>query len=250
MPELAQLPWTLIEKGNTQKGVNFRVLKFLHQYFQGSKTLSSLLDAPCGQGEFLKAVKQFFPKAELEGQDLFASPLPEIKQHFRKGDLKVTFTGLDDRKFDVITCISGVMVFDHVSGFIENASRHTKTEGLFVLTNDNILTVRDRLSFLFFGRLKRFKLHYSVEEGNWNVLLVQALWKLLRLNKFEVIKVEYCSYYAEDILFLPLALILFPIWWMFIHFGKGEMDAQTRKQLFPFAALLARHYIIYSRKLN
>jgi hypothetical protein len=237
-----------IEKGNTQKGVNKNIIHFLRDYYKNPQDLKTLFDAPCGQGEFLKSLKHFFPGAHVEGQDLFATPLPEIKNNFHRGDLKTAFLN-KTQKFDVITCISGVMVFDNVSGFVEKADQHLSPGGLLIVTNDNILTLRDRLSFLFFGRLKRFKLAYDVQEGNWNVMLIQGIWKLLRMNKFEVIKVEYTSHYAEDLLFAPLALVLYPLWWLYIRFSKGEMDQKTRQKLFPFSALLARHYIIYSKKI-
>ena len=247
MNSTASLSLDVVEKGNTQKGVNKNVIRFLCNYYKDPKKLTSVFDAPCGQGEFLRSLKRFFPGAHIEGQDLFAEPLPEIKDHFHRGDLRTAFLN-KTQKFDVITCISGVMVFDHVTGFIETADKHLNHGGLLIITNDNILTLRDRFSFLFFGRLKRFKLPYSVEEGNWNVMLIQGLWKLLRMNKFEIVKVEYASHYAEDLLFAPLAVILYPFWWLYIKLSKGEMDQKTRQELFPFSALLARHYIIYAQK--
>ncbi len=247
MENSVRLPWHLIEKGNTQKDVNKSIIRFLTGYYPNTSDLKSVFDAPCGQGEFLRSLKRFFPNTHVEGQDLFASPLPEIAQNFLRGDLRNTFLNKTD-KFDVITCISGVMVFDHVSGFVEKAEKHINPGGLLIVTNDNVLTLRDRLSFLFFGRLKRFKLGYSVQEGNWNVMLIQGLWKLLRMNKFEVLKVEYTSFYAEDLVFAPVALVLYPLWWLYIRFSKGEMDQKTRRELFPLSSLLSRHYIIYARK--
>lgn len=240
---MGSYPSHLVEKGNTQKDVNKKILEFL---IDQANPPSSLFDAPCGEGEFLIAFRRFFPQARLAGQDLFAKPLTEIKEVFSRGDLKSAF--VDQKNYDVITCISGVMVFDHVSSYIEKAATRLNPQGYLILTNDNILTVRDRLSFLFFGQLKRFKLIYSPQEGNWNVVLIQALWKLVKANKLKLVKVEYTSFYPEDFLFLPLALLLYPIWWCKIYFSRGEMDSTTRRQLFPFAALLARHYIIYAQK--
>lgn len=244
---MSTIDWNQIDRGSTQKGVNRAILKFLLSYFQ-TKKLEFLLDVPCGKGEFLNTIKKIFPDSEIEGYDLFATPLPEIKNFFKTSDIKTIFSEHDGNKCDVITCISGVMVFDHVSSFIENASRHLKPDGWLIITNDNVITVRDRLSFLFLGRLRRFKLIYSRDEDIWNVVLIQALWKHLQQNGFNNIKVQYTSCYLEDFIFLPLAILIYPYWWLAIYLTKGEMDVETRKKLFPFIALLARHYVIYAQK--
>jgi len=242
-----KINWDLITKGNTQKGVNKAILRFLYGHSH-QHPVRSLLDAPCGQGDFLRSFQTVFPGSHMEGFDLFCEPLPEVRPYFKKADFKNLFQNLKSSQFDVITNISGVMVADQVSDFISEAKKHLNPNGILVLTNDNILTVRDRLSFLLFGRLKRFKLFFSPEEGNWNVVLIQGLWKQLKSNGFDIQKVEYTSFYLEDFLFFPLALLMYPLMWLHLLFGKGEMDFHSRKMLFPFSALLARHYVIYAQK--
>lgn len=236
-----------VEDGNTYRGVNRAILRFLWDW-NVHAPITSVLDAPCGQGEFLKGVQQTFPQARLAGQDLFADPLPEIAHAFRRGNQSEGFTGIEGQTFDVITNISGVMVMDGVLAILNRTRQHLLPGGLLVVTNDNILTVRDRLSFLFLGRVKRFKLLMRPSEGNWNLLPIQSLWKLLRTNGFKIRKVEYTATFKEDWLFLPLALLIYPIWWLSFAFKKGEMDGATRRQLFPFKALLARHYIFYTQR--
>lgn len=241
--------WNLITQGNTQKRVNQTILRSLFEYSQ-SQPLTSLLDAPCGQGDFLKSFKLVFPDSKVEGYDLYCEPLPEVAPYFKKGDIKNLFQNIGQRKFDVISHISGLMVLDQASNFISEAKNHLNDKGFLILTNDNILTIRDRLSFLFFGHLKRFKLLYSANEGNWNVVLIQGIWKHLKSSGYRIEKIEYTSFYPEDFFFLPLALILYPFMWLHLFFGKGEMDRESRKMLFPFSALLARHYVVYARKTN
>ena len=232
-----------VERGNTQKGVNTAVYNYLDQ-----QEFASLLDIPCGQGEFLRHIRSHRPKVKLAGIDLFATPHPEIQDVFIRGDAREGFRSLGNQKFDVITSISGVMCFDNVSGFFKNCSGHLNQNGVLIITNDNIQTIRDRLSFLFLGRLKRFKLLYSANEGNWNVVLIQGLWKQFKLNGFKIEKVEYVSLYLEDIVFAPLALMIYPIWLLNLLFTKAEMPIKERLALFSIKALIYRHYIIYGRK--
>jgi hypothetical protein len=247
MASLTTPDWRSIENGNTHRGVNRDVLKFLWQWNDRNPT-QSLLDAPCGQGEFLKAVKQILPDVRIAGQDLLAEPLPEIAHAFRRGDQSKGFIDLDGQCFDVVTNISGVMCMDGASAIFSRTHDLLAPGGLFIVTNDNILTVRDRFSFLLFGRVKRFKLLMHPGEGNWNLMLIQSLWQLLRTNRFKVVRVEYTTVFTEDWIWLPFALLLYPLWWLSFAFKKEEMDGATRRALFPFKALLARHYVIYAQR--
>lgn len=238
----------LIERGNTQKGVSLTVAQLLHEWrMKNPGRLKSLFDIPCGQGEFLRSLQRVFPDLQLRGLDLMAEPHDEIKDLFIRGDAREPFGAVGGQKFDAITCISGVMCFDHVSGFFSSCRSHLNPGGHLIVTNDNVLTMRDRLSFLFLGHLKRFKLLYSIREGNWNVVLIQGLWKQFRANGFRIERVTYTSFYPEDLLFLPLALVIYPIWWLNIMLRKSEMSRRERHQLFPFRSLMCRHYVVWGR---
>lgn len=236
-----------ILKGNTQFGVNLSIIRFLAE-LSHKKKLKRFLDAPCGQGEFLQNIKTVFPEADIEGHDLYSEPHPQVSSYFHKTDLKNLFKDSKGEKFDVITNISGVMVTDHVSTFIYEAREHLNSQGLLIITNDNILTLRDRFSFLILGHTKRFRLFYSTNEGNWNLVLIQGLWKNLKEQNYELLKVEYLSIYKEDYLWLPVAILIYPILLLQLKFGKGDMNFKSRKMLFPFKSLLGRHYIIYAQK--
>lgn len=233
-----------IERGNTQDGVNVAVIDHL-----GARADEpfSLLDVPSGQGSFLRAVRGLFPRARVHGVDLFEEPFPDVREFFTRGS-SADWSFAAGRKFDVITCISGVMCFDNISDFFRQAGAHLNPGGRLIVTNDNVLTVRDRLSFLFFGRVKRFKKIYAAGEGNWNVILVQALWKLYRQNGFTLTAVHYTSRRPEDYLFAPLALVLYPFELFHLCTLKSELPLRERLRLFPPSALISRHYVMVGVK--
>lgn len=237
----------MIEKGNTQPGVNKAIIEFLQKNFRDPQHAFSLFDIPCGSGEFLRSLKRYFPNANILGQDLYATPVDEIKSCFIRGDAK-DFSSVKNKKFDVITSVSGVMVFDDITGLFANASANLNSSGIFIVTNDNVLTLRDRISFLFFGRLKRFKLLYSRDEGNWNLLLIQALWRLFIQNNFKIEKIIYTTIRTEDFFLLPFAIFLYPFQLLYLFFARSELTFRERVALFPFTSLLARHYVIFGRK--
>jgi SAM-dependent methyltransferase len=233
-----------IETGYTQRGVNQAVIRYL---LEKGISPNKVLDIPCGQGHFLRALKSFFPDTQVYGQDLFMQPLPEIKEHFVQKDIK-DWSSYQNIKFDLITSISGVMVHDDLVGFIEKSHAHLIDKGHLIITNDNILTLRDRLSFLFLGRFRRFKKIYDLNEGNWNLVKVQSIYMLLRRKNFTIEHIQYTSIYPEDYLFLPLVILLFPIHLLNLFFTKSDLSFQEKYQKFPLAAFFARHYFIVAKR--
>jgi len=237
-------PMESIERGNTQDGVNKEIILYLLSL---QNPALKLFDLPCGDGTFLKNLQIFLPQAQLKGADLYATPRSEVATLCVKA-ASSDWSHLKAEPQDVISCISGLMCFDNASEIFQQASRHLQTGGLLIVTNDNVLTVRDRLSFLFFGRLKRFKKLYTPTEGNWNVMLIQGLWKLFRQNGFELKEIRYTSLRFEDWFFLPLALSIYPIELVFLWTQKSELPMRERSRLFPFKSLLARHYIMIGQR--
>lgn len=233
-----------VPQGNTVQGVNKSILDFLKLR---TPQLSSLFDVPCGQGEFLSAVRNSFPQAFVWGQDLYATPIESIKDRVARGDAK-DWTSAGARKFQAITCISGVMAFDDLTGFFAHASSHLEKGGFFIVTNDNVMSLRDRLHFLFFGRVKRFQLLYSKTEGNWNLVLPQAIWKLAVNNGFRLEKVEYLTPKIEDWLLAPIGLIFY-LFQIFPLLKSSDISSQEKKMLFPPQMMWMRHMIFYFKKL-
>jgi ubiquinone/menaquinone biosynthesis C-methylase UbiE len=237
---------TLVPKGNTQVGVNSQVYRLLCSAID-LKNSQVLIDVPCGEGQFAEFLKSTFPNLQVIGIDPFANASAK-KIQFHKQKAHDFFLKNSPQNIDAITCISGVMCFDGAETLISSFHQALKANGFLAVTNDNVLTVRDRLSFLFFGRLKRFKLFYSVNEGNWNVLLPQAIFMLFERQGFKNISIKTTSVYAEDWIFLPLAFLLYPFMFLAILFSKSSRPLSERLKMFPFSLLLARHYVVSAVK--
>lgn len=236
-----------IPRANTQKNVNKTVFAMIKSELNNAKSGDTWVDAPCGTGEFAHFIKQQAPHINVIGVDLFSnSAHKNITSH--KKSAHDFFREQKDSSLNLITCISGVMCFDGIYELISLYSRVLKSEGTLVITNDNVVTIRDRLNFLFFGHFKRFKLLYSQTEGNWNVVLPQAIFSLLKKNNFKKIQIKYTSIYAEDFLFLPFAFLVYPFFLIYLLTRKSEMTLSERIELYPFISLIARHYVVKATK--
>lgn len=234
--------------GNTQKGVSIAVTEILKD-FNHQSFIKSLIDVPCGNGEFSDYIKGQFEQVQITGVDFFAKPQTSSLT-FHQLRAQEYFRTAQPKNIDAITCISGVMCFDGIEELFSQFNQSLRENGLLVVTNDNVLTFRDRLSFMLYGRLRRFKLIYSTHEGNWNCIFPQGLLMLLERNGFKVFKIKYTSIYNEDYLLMPLALLLYPFFFLYLVLQKSHLTLKQRLQLFPLKALIARHYVIAATKIN
>jgi SAM-dependent methyltransferase len=239
-------PARAIPRGNTQRGVTRAVLSVLQATFRPEQAFD-LLDIPCGCGEFGLTVKQLFPSSHITCADLHGSGVDGDVQ-FVNMDAAKSFPFEADERFDAITSISGVMEFDNTEGFVSECAKRLKPRGRIVITNDNGFTVRDRLSYLLLGRVRRFKLLLEPHACTYKHIPVQELAKIFAEQDLALDRVEYVSLFAEDLLFLPLALVLYPLLWVYLRTLDSSVSLATRAQLFPLRALLCRHYLVVGTK--
>jgi hypothetical protein len=232
--------------GNTQRGVSLGVLRILERRASVNGE-SLLIDVPCGNGDFALFLKRNLRNLRVIGVDFFADAAGKGIEFF-KCRAQEYFQKESPKNVDIITCVSGVMCFDGIEELFSLFHRSLKEQGLVVVTNDNYMTVRDRFSFLFFGRFKRFKLFYDVQEGNWNSISPQGIFMLLQRQEFKGLEIKYTSIYSEDYLWLPLALVIYPLFYLYIMMQKTSLSLSERQALFPFSSLLARHYIVSAKK--
>jgi hypothetical protein len=151
--------------------------------------------------------------------------------------------------FDVLTSISGIMCFANTAQFVQGCAQRLRPGGLLLVSNDNCLTVRDRLSYLFSGRVRRFKLLFEPHEGNFQLVQHQELKRLFDVNGIALQRVVYTAFYTEDLLYLPLALLLWPWQWWQLRRARSSTSQALRQQLFGFKSLLYRHYFFVGEKL-
>ena len=238
-----------IPRASTQKNVNHVVFKSIVSRLESGKREKLLVDAPCGSGEFAHYLRDIFPNLNVIGVDLFTE-VSDKNFEFHKMSAHDFFKKQKPASVDIITCISGIMCFDGIPELMSTFFSALKPEGILVITNDNIMTIRDRLNFLFFGHFKRFKLLYAKAEGNWNIILPQALVAQLYKNGFQNLHVKYTSTYVEDLALLPIAAIIYPIFLIYLLLLKNQMSLKDRIELFPFRMLISRHYIVTAEKLT
>lgn len=62
-------------------------------------------------------------------------------------DASRSFNVFPPTKFDLVLSVSGVMEFDNTLQFFEQCKNHLNVGGMFLVSNDNLMSVRDRLSF-------------------------------------------------------------------------------------------------------
>jgi SAM-dependent methyltransferase len=235
-----------ILRGQTQKGVNKIILEELLNRFNESSN-KKILDLPCGDLEFLNYVNILFPNWELEGFDLFA-PKANNKVLFTQMDLSQNFTTDVEEKFDLITCISGIMMFGNTQNFLVNCINRLKSDGTIIITNDNPATIKDRLSYIFLGRFRNFDQIFEDHETLTQLVLIQDLTRILRKNNIEIEKIIYSSFYAKDFLFLPFALIVYPFQMLYLLGRKTNLSRAFKISKYNFKQLFGRHYIVIGKK--
>jgi 2-polyprenyl-3-methyl-5-hydroxy-6-metoxy-1,4-benzoquinol methylase len=242
------LPQNLeILRGQTQKDVNKIILQELLNKFNESSQKKAL-DLPCGNLEFLNHLHILFPNWQLEGFDLFPPATANNKVNFTQMDLSKTFTTAEEEKFDLITCISGIMMFGNTENFLSNCIKRLNTDGTIIITNDNPATIKDRLSYLFLGRFRIFDQFFDDHETLTQLVIIQDLTRMFRKNNIEIEKIIYCSFYPKDFLFLPFALAVYPFQMLYLLSRKTNMSLALKMSKYNFKQLFGRHYIIIGKK--
>lgn len=237
-----------IERGQTQTGVNKKVVTYLYNKFQDNPTFNAV-DLPCGNGEFLSYEKQLFPNWQLTGGDIVKMESP-VGMNIYQMDLTEAFPFPEDKQFDLVTTISGIMMFSNTLSFIKNCSNSIKPGGTFILTNDNNATIKDRLAYMFIGRYRIFNLVFEDDTPMTENVPINEVVRLIRTNGIEIEDIEYTSLYPKDLLFLPFALVAYATQYLYLQRLKTRLPAALKFKMYPFKHLFCRHYIIYGKKIN
>ncbi len=224
---------TDVARGETCPGVNRVVLKDLLERF-GQRDLT-ILDIACGSGVFLDAVSQYMPEAVTYGCDITDVVNTTSRYAFLPTDLEIESKRFADGPFDAITCISGIMEFDNTLMFLKRVRESIREDGIFLVTNDNLLTVRDRLMYLLQGRFGQYPFDVKPASSTWKILPLQNLIRLVDQAGFTLVSISYTEPTAADWLWLPFALPLFIL---------QRLSVRALSAYFPLRGLLSRHYVL------
>ncbi len=237
---------TEIPRGNTARGVLKAILGYLVNTgltWHGK----NILDIPCGQGHLIATLRQFFPGARVLGCDVQA-PQTISPTDFALVDASRSFHVFPPTKFDLVLSVSGVMEFDNTLQFFEQCKNHLNVGGMFLVSNDNLMSVRDRLSFFWLGKFSQYHIFTQQRQPTWKVITIYNMIRILQDAGFTIKEVRYCSVRGKDYLMLPLALLIYPVQWVYVQFAKHAMPLALRHAMYPFSCLLYRHYFIVCEK--
>lgn len=239
-PSLEAMP-----TGMTCEGVHRAVVEQLldeRRDLRGAR----MLDIPCGNGDLAGTLSRFFPGVEVRGCDL-EKPPTLAAEHFAQVDASRPFAVFPERPFDYVFSVSGVMEFDNTLQFFESCHHHLREGGRFIVTNDNLLTLWDRLCYLLVGKAT-FQIFVNQQQGTWKMLPLHNLLRLLRDAGFEVRRLRYVSLARRNLLLLPLAALVYPMQRLYARLSRNPMPLAEKRGMYPFRSLLCRHYIVVCEK--
>jgi SAM-dependent methyltransferase len=232
-----------IPRGCTQLGVNHAIVEYLLAL---GDDLSNkwILDIPCGQGELVSVMRGFFPRGNFRGGDL-RKPGQLSVEEFAVVDARRPFSLFPGNQFDLILSVSGVLEFDNTLQFFESIRNHLADTGIFIVTDDNIVSVRDRLEYLFLGKFRHpYDIFVAKDAQSWKAMPIHNLLRNLLDAGFDVRDIRYIPVRPKDWFLLPLALLILPIQALYVRYRRSKVPLSLRRKMYPFRSLLSRHYFI------
>lgn len=237
-----------LERGNTCPGVNAEILRYLGRRLDRESKLR-FLDVPCGDGLFLQSAARIFPNSERFGADLSAAVVPrETVAEFVAIDAAREHLPKTLGKFDVITSISGVMEFGNALFFLEGLREILTDNGILIVSNDNLLSIRDRLLYAFFGRTSQYK-GFVGDFPTWKPIPLDVLIRTLREAGLAPLDLKFIPPNIREYLWTPIALPIYGIQRLYDRFSGFDNANNSGLHLRPFNSLISRHYIIACRKV-
>jgi SAM-dependent methyltransferase len=237
-----------IPTGMTCIGVHRAVVEhLLHE--DGAASEKRILDIPCGNADLMWSLRSFFPRAQVRGCDL-AKPPTLNEEDFAHVDASRPFQVFSEAKFDCILSVSGVMEFDNTLQFFETCHAHLNDGGRLIVTNDNVAAMRDRVLYFFLGKTRRFQMFVDTDAPTWKVIPLYNLLRILGMAGFRVHRVQYVSTGWKDWLLLPLALLVYPVQWLYIRLTRNPTPLEQKRRLYPFSSLVCPHYVVFCDKAN
>ena len=119
------------------------------------------LDIGSGAGSLIKLFKS---KLDISSSacDYTNTLMKETDVDVRIANLNYEKLPFSDNSFDIVTCTEVVEHLEHYRETIQEAFRVLKKNGSFIVTTPNILNLKSRIRFLFFGFYNLFgPLHFK-----------------------------------------------------------------------------------------
>ena len=234
-----------VQRGNTAPGVNRLIIEQLISKWDAEQP-GNLLDIPCGEGLFLDSVLRLLPGLKTFGADI-RTPKSGFQHEYVQIDASRQASLFEGKKFQIITCISGVMEFDNTLSFFERLREQLDVGGQLIVSNDNLLSVRDRILYLLFGRHRQYKMAIPNDAPTWKIVPLQNLLRIMFEADLKVVEIKYVPPKTSDLLWSPLAALIYPFQYLYLRFAETSQDLSLKRSMFPFVSLLSRHYIVVCR---
>ncbi|MBC7368186.1 MAG: hypothetical protein H7343_15465 [Undibacterium sp.] len=77
---------------------------------------------------------------------------------------------------------------------------------------------------------------------------MQNLVRSLEEAGFEIKAIRYVSARTKDWMLWPLAALVWPGQWAYLRFARSSVSPTLRTAMFPFRALICRHYLVAARR--
>lgn len=215
---------------------------------------AEVLDAPCGAGAMVVALRQ--QGLEAWGADLELDAQAVLGERFRPADLNQSLPW-PDASFDALFSIEGIEHLENRFQFLREARRVLKPGGTLIVTTPNIVSLRSRVRFLgsgFFHKDPR-PLNESGRHPLHHIGLqtFSDLRYALHVSGFQISEVAATHFKPVSYFYAVLA----PWMWLYtrIAFRKEKDPAQRRRNreirrvLYSHALLFGENMMIVAGKL-
>ena len=174
------------------------------------------LDIGSGNGELIDAVTRAFP-VRPRACDYRADLMAMDGVSVDVANLNTDKLPYPDASFDLVTCTEVIEHLEHYRSVLREVSRVLRPGGLFVVSTPNVLNLRSRLRYLFFGFFNMFgplRLgddRYHSTHGHINPVSYFYLAHSLSVAGFHDIsvsvdKLQRGSWFALALLWLPIRI--------------------------------------------